>query len=71
MNRQRAEEVAANRLQIISTLLDPAIDKAKRQELKETASCQYGINERTIRRWINLYNEKGFDGLKPRAPETG
>lgn len=71
MNRQRVEEVAANRLQIISSLLDPAIDKAKRQELKETASCQYGINERTIRRWINLYNEKGFDGLKPRAPETG
>ena len=70
MDKKRAEEVAANRLQIISVLLDPALDKAKKQELKEEASLRYGISERTIRRWINSYNSKGFDGLKPKAPET-
>ena len=70
MNKKRAEEVAANRLQIISVLLDPALDKAKKQELKEEASLRYGISERTIRRWINTYQASGFDGLKPKAPET-
>ena len=70
MDHKRAEEVAANRLQIISPLMDPALDKAKKQELKETASIQYGISERTIRRWMNNYLSSGFEGLKPKAPET-
>ena len=70
MDHKRAEEVAANRLQIISPLMDPALDKAKKQDLKEAASIQYGISERTLRRWMNSYSEQGFDGLKPKAPET-
>ena len=70
MNQKRAEEVAVNRLQIISPLLDPVLDKAKRQDLKEAASIQFGISERTIRRWVSSYEAKGFEGLKPKAPET-
>ena len=70
MDHKRAEEVAANRLQIILPLMDPALDKAKKQDLKEAASIQYGVSERTIRRWINSYTVNGFDGLKPKAPET-
>lgn len=70
MDHKRAEEVAANRLQIISPMLDRTLDKAKKQDLKEAASIQYGVSERTIRRWINSYTENGFDGLKPKAPET-
>lgn len=70
MDKKRAEEVAANRLQIISALLDPALDKAKKQELKEDAALRFGVSERTIRRWISSYQESGFDGLKPKAPET-
>lgn len=70
MDHKRAEEVAANRLQIISPLLDPVLDKAKRQDLKEAASIQFGISERTIRRWVSSYEAKGFEGLKPKAPET-
>lgn len=70
MDHKRAEEVAANRLQIISPLMDPALDKAKMQEMKEAASIQYGISERTLRRWMNSYRTDGFDGLKPKAPET-
>ena len=70
MDHKRAEEVAANRLQIILPLMDPVLDKAKKQDLKEAASIQYGISERTIRRWMNSYTSEGFDGLKPKAPET-
>ena len=48
MERERIEEIAANRLQIITPVLDPALDKAKHQTIKESISIQYGINERTI-----------------------
>lgn len=65
MQRERKEEIAANRLQIITPLLNPAMDKAKQQLIKERVSIQYGINERTLRRWLNLYKEKGFEGLMP------
>ena len=70
MDKKRTEEIAANRLQMISPLLDPALDNAKRQMLKEEITIRYGISERTLRRWMNKYNASGFDGLKPKAPET-
>ena len=54
MQRERKEEIAANRLQIITPLLDPAMDKAKHQLVKEQISIQYGVHERTLRRWLNL-----------------
>ena len=37
---------------------------------KEDAALRFGVSERTIRRWISSYQESGFDGLKPKAPET-
>lgn len=65
MQRERKEEIAANRLQIITPLLDPAMDKAKHQLVKEQISIQYGVHERTLRRWLNLYKTQGFEGLMP------
>ena len=65
MQRERKEEIAANRLQIITPLLDPAMDKAKHQLVKEQISIQYGVHERTLRRWLNLYKTSGFEGLMP------
>lgn len=70
MERERMEQIAANRLEIILPLLAPALDKAKKQELKEEASIRYGVSERTLRRWIRQYQAQGFDGLKPKAPES-
>ena len=69
MDKNRSEEIAANRLEIISPLLDPLIDQSKKLVLKEEASVRFGISERTIRRWINSYQEHGFEGLKPKVPE--
>ena len=71
MDNKRSEEVAANRLQIILPLIDPSLDQSKMLELKEEASVRFGISERTIRRWISCYKEEGFEGLKPKAPESG
>lgn len=38
MEKERAEEIAANRLQIILPMMDAAIDDAKKQQLKDEAS---------------------------------
>lgn len=70
MDKERMEEVAANRMQIIAPLLDPTVDKGKYQQLKEEASQKYTVNERTIRRWVTAYRAYGFDGLKPKTPST-
>ena len=65
MERQRIEELAANRLKLISPLLDTALDRDKKQMMREQLCIQTGLSERTIRRYLNLYQEKGFEGLKP------
>lgn len=70
MDKERTEEIAANRMQVIAPLLDPTLDKGKYQQLKEEASQKYTVNERTIRRWITAYRASGFEGLKPKTPST-
>lgn len=67
MEKERMEEIAANRLKLIAPLLDPLLDKDKKQMLKEEICVQSALSERTIRRYLNLYEEKGFDGLKPQT----
>lgn len=71
MEKQRREEIAVNRLKLIAPLTDPALDPAKRQMLKEELCIQTGLSERTIRRYLNLYQEQGFEGLKPVLPGRG
>lgn len=71
MEKQRMEEIAANRLKLISPLLDTALDRDKKQMLKEQLCIQSGLSERTIRRYLKLYQEKGFEGLKPQSSGRG
>lgn len=68
MNKQRMEEIAANRLKLIAPLTDLTLDQDKKQMLKEQLCLQTGLSERTIRRYLNQYEAKGFDGLKPKTP---
>ncbi len=65
MEKQRIEEIAANRLKLISPLLDTALDRDKKQMLKEQICIQPGLSERTIRRYLNNYEKNRFEGLKP------
>jgi hypothetical protein len=65
MNIRKIEETASNRLKLITPLLDPSMDKGQAQFLKERICNESGLSERTIRRYVNSYNEKGFEGLKP------
>lgn len=71
MDNKRSEEIAADRMKIIAQLMDTALDKGKRQLLKEQICIQTGLSERTIRRYLNDYKEKGFEGLKPHNPGRG
>ena len=60
MDHKRAEEVAANRLQIILPLMDPAKKKKKKQDLKEAATETSGsskIPEDLITEAIRLRRE--------------
>jgi transposase InsO family protein len=71
MEKERIEEIAANRLKLITPLLDPMLDKGKKQLLKEQICSQSALSERTIRRYLNLYETQGFDGLKPQTAGRG
>ena len=71
MDNKRSEEIAANRLKIIAPLTDKTLDKDKKQLLKESICAQTGLSERTIRRYLNEYEGKGFEGLKPQNAGRG
>jgi len=65
MESRRSDEIAANRLKLITPLLDQTLDHAKQQFLKQQICIESGLSERTLRRYMNDYEEKGFEGLKP------
>lgn len=71
MDKRRSEEIAANRLKLITPLLDKTIDKEKHQQIKDELCLQTGLSERTIRRYVHLYEEQGFEGLKPKSAGRG
>lgn len=66
-NKKKAEEVAAERIQLISPLLAEGIDAAKVKQLKQSICESTGISERTIRRYLALYRTEGFIGLRPKS----
>lgn len=61
------EETAARRLQLITPLLDPALDHSKLVELKKEISRRERISYRTISRYLAAYHQEGFVGLKPKT----
>ena len=46
MDKRRSEEIAANRLKLITSLLDKTIDKEKHQQIKDELCLQTGLSER-------------------------
>ncbi len=71
MDKRRSEEIAANRLKLITPLLDSTLDKEKINQLKGELCLKAGLSERTIRRYVQLYEEQGFEGLKPKNAGSG
>ncbi len=65
-------DIALQRFEMISPLLDPDLDfaeKAIRREAILAAQEAKGkpISARTLRRYLQNYREQGFDGLHPRV----
>ncbi|PWJ97922.1 helix-turn-helix domain-containing protein, partial [Tumebacillus permanentifrigoris] len=64
-NQKKADEIAAERMQLISPLLAEGTDPSKIQQLKRTICEQTGLSERTLRRYLSAYRTEGFAGLRP------
>jgi transposase InsO family protein len=63
-------EAALKRYQIISPLMDDALDVAKKQELRKKIAMQTGISERSIYRYERAYSEGGFSNLSPKNHDS-
>lgn len=66
-DQQKAEEIAAQRMQLLSPLLADGLDAAKIREIKKGICQQTGLSERTLRRYLAQYRAEGFGGLKPKG----
>ena len=59
------DETALNRFRLISPLIDPALDPAKRAKLRREIADNNEISERSLFRYEKAYREGSFAGLKP------
>jgi len=65
---RKAEEIAVNRHKIIAPIMaamEEHADAAKIVLLKKEACEQNGISRRTLGRWLDAYQQYGFEGIKP------
>jgi transposase InsO family protein len=65
-DQRKAEEIAAQRVQLLSPLLANGLDPAKASQMKAAICEQTGLSERTLRRYLAQYRAEGFSGLKPK-----
>jgi putative transposase len=63
----KAEEIAEQRVQLLSPLLMDNLDAAQAKQIKDRICEQAGISERTLRRYLAQYQAEGFSGLKPKG----
>lgn len=66
-NQKKAEDIAAERVQLLSPLLAEGLDAAKLRDLRKEICKQTGLSERTIRRYLAQYRQDGFNGLRPKG----
>ena len=59
------DEQALKRLEMITPLLDPDMDEAKRTQMREDIAARNGITIRSLYRYEKAYREGSFDGLRP------
>lgn len=66
-DQKKAEEIATQRVQLLSPLLADGLDPAKASQIKAAIREQTGMSERTLRRYLAQYRADGFSGLKPKS----
>jgi len=66
-DQKKAEEIASQRVQLLSPLLAEGLDAAQAKQIKASICQQTGISDRTLRRYLLQYRTDGFGGLKPKG----
>lgn len=66
-DKKKAEEIAEQRVRLLSPLLSPGLDSAKAMEIRQQIVRDTGISDRTLRRYLTEYRRDGFNGLKPKG----
>lgn len=66
-DHKKADEIAVERVQLLTPILAAGTDAGKIRETKAQICQQYGISERTLRRYLDQYKKQGFDGLRPKG----
>jgi putative transposase len=66
-DQKKAEEIAEKRAQLILPLLEQGLDSATEREKRRRICQETGLSERTIRRYLAEYRNKGFMGLRPKG----
>lgn len=62
---QFRDDAALKKYIMISPLLDENLDAAASLALRNELAEKNGVSERTLRRYVNAFQQKGFDGLRP------
>jgi len=68
VDTRKPEEIAVERHKVIIPILiamEEMTDGAKMTLLKQEVCRHNGIHRRTLGRWLDAYQEHGFEGLKP------
>lgn len=63
--RNWQDQEALKRLEMITPLLDPDLDDAKRSKIRGEIADKNGITTRSLYRYEKYYREGSFDGLRP------
>lgn len=58
-DKQKAEEMASQRMQLLSPLLAEGLDAARARQIKARICQQTSISERIMRRYLVQYREEG------------
>jgi len=65
-DQKKAEEIAVQRVQLLSPLLTSGLDSAKASQIKAEICAQHDMSECTLRRYLAQYLAEKFEGLKPK-----
>ncbi len=63
--RNWRDDQALKRLEMITPLLDPDLDDAKRAQMREAIAEKNNLTTRSLYRYEKYYRENSFDGLRP------
>ena len=67
---RKAEEIAAQRVQVLAPLFQEGLDAAQQRQLRQQIMQQTGLSERTLRRYLAQYRAEGYQGLVPKARKS-